>query len=172
MPNFRTAANAALGLPDFNPAVVDDTAKIKVGTIAKAFDETQGEGEFIYLPGVASCAEGDFVVYDLVPGSQAIARAVAATHAGKGRPVAVAMAAVVAGKYGWFQISGVAVGNVAASFAAGSMVFLTSTAGTVDDAAVNGAQVLGAHGSSAIGTPDSGQAYITLNRPFVQGQIL
>lgn len=166
---WKPGANAPLGLP--SPGSVDDTAGVQVGTIAKFYDDTQGEGEFIYLPGVASTAAGDCVEYDLAPGAQATVRHSNATATGKGWPVAIASAAVVATKFGWYQIGGVAIANVAAGFAAASAVFGTGTAGVLDDGADAGDQILNARGSSAIGTPAANKAYITLNRPFVQGQI-
>ena len=166
---WKSGVNGPLGFPV--PGTIDDTAKVPVGTIAKFNDPTLGEGEFIYLPGVASVAFGDCVVYDLVPGAQAIVRTLSGTHLNFGRACAFATAAIVAGKFGWFQIGGVAVASVLAGFAAGAKVFLTTTAGNVDDAAVAGCQVLGAVSSSAIGTPVANKAYITLSRPFVQGQI-
>ena len=168
---WKTGANSQLGVPDINPAVIDDTARCPVGTIIKAYDDTQGEGEFIYLPGVASLAKGDCVVYDLNPGAQAVVRTLSGTHLNTGRPVAFAMDAIVAGKYGWFQIGGVTIASVLAAFAAGNKVFLTTTAGNVDDAAVNGCQILGAMSSSAIATPLAGKAYLTINRPVLQSQI-
>jgi hypothetical protein len=58
---FKTAANAALGVTAFDLASVDVTPKVPVGTIAKAYDDTQGEGEFIYLPGAAGVAANDAV---------------------------------------------------------------------------------------------------------------
>lgn len=168
---WKTGLNAPLGAPLIDPTTVHDSEDYPIGTIISGYDDTQGYGEFIFLPGVASCTEGDLVVYDLVPAAEATVLALTTTHDNSGRPVAVALGAVVAGKYGWFQITGVAIVNVAASFAAGNKVFMTTTAGTVDDAAVAGAQVLGAISSSAIGTPAAGQAYVTMNRAFLQGQI-
>lgn len=172
MPDFKTAANSPLGTPDFNPTQIDDTAKIKVGTIRSAYDETQGHAEFIYLPGVASCVAGSVVVFNAIPGAFTTTLAASGAHANKGRSIAVAMAAVVAGKYGWFQISGVAAMKVLASFAAGNTVFLTTTAGSVDDAAVNGAQILPAISVGAIDGPAAGLAYVYIDRSFVQGQVV
>lgn len=167
---FKTAANAALGVALFTLTAVDITAKVPVGTIAKAYDDALGEAEFIYLPGVANTVGGDMIVYDLLPGGQAITRTTSAAQANTGQPAAVALVAVPAGSFGWFQISGVAIVNVTAAAAAGR-AFLTATAGQLNSAAVAGSQVLGARLSSAIGTPAAGQAYATLNRPYVQGQI-
>lgn len=166
---WKSGANAPLGYP--SPGTVDDTALVQVGTIASFYDDIQGVGEFIYLPGVASTVLGDAVDYDLAPGGQATVRHSNATATNKGWSVAFATAAIVAGKFGWYQIAGVAIASVAAGFAAASSVFGTGTAGVVDDAADAGDQILNARGSSAIGTPLANKAYLTINRPFTQGQI-
>jgi hypothetical protein len=168
---FKIASNGALGVPDIDPSVIDDTARVQVGTICKGYDDVRGEGMFIYLPGVASCALGDCVVYDLTVGAPAIVRTLSGTHLVTGRPVAFAMNAIVAGKYGWFQIFGIAVGSVLAGFAAASKVFLTATAGNVDDAAIAGCQLMGAYGISAIATPLAGKAYLQISYPSIQTQI-
>lgn len=169
MPSWKSGANSPLGYP--NPGNVDDTELVAVGTIARFFDETQGEGEFVYLPGVADTVAGDIVDYDLTPGAEATVRHTNATASNKGSSVAFATAATVAGKYGWYQIGGVAIANVLAGFADNGVIFGTATAGSVDDAADAGDQILNARGVSAIGTPASGQAYVQINRPFTQGQI-
>ncbi len=110
------------------------------------------------------------MVYDLLPSGPTTARAVETTFANSGRPVAVAMAATVAGMFGWYQISGIAAVNATAASAAGAMN-LTATAGSVNSAANAGDQVVGARLSSAVGTPAAGKAYATLNRPCMQTQI-
>lgn len=167
---WKTGLNAPLGVPQIDPTTIDTSEEYPVGTIVTGYDDTQGYGEFIYLPGVAAVVEGDLVVYDLVPGAEAIVRATTAL-ANSGRLVAVALGAVVAGTFGWFQITGVAIVNVAAAFAAGNKVMLTAVAGVVDDAAVAGSQLIGAISSSAIGTPAANKAYVTINRPSIQSQI-
>lgn len=169
MASWKSGANSALGQP--SPGQVDDTARVAVGTRAKFFDETQGEGEFIYLPGVAATAVDDCVEYDLMPGAQTTIRHSNATAPNSGRPVAFASAAILAGKFGWYQIYGVVIANVAAGFVAASKIFGTGTAGTLDDGADAGDQILNAVGSSAIATPAAGKAYLTVAYPFVQGQI-
>lgn len=165
---WKSGVNAALGYPV--PGNVDDVAKAPVGSIAKFYDDVQGEGEFIYLPGVAATVAGDCVEYDLAPGAQVTVRHSNATASNSGRPVAFAMAAVIATKFGWYQIGGVVIANVAVGCAPGS-VFGTATAGVLDDGADAGDQILNARFSTNIATPAAGQAYATVNRPFVQGQI-
>ena len=165
---WKSGANTPLGYPV--PGNVDTEEKVAVGTIARFFDDTQGEGEFIYLPGVASTAAGDAVLYDLLPGTETTERLTTTNGAGKGRPIAFATAATVAAKFGWYQIGGVAIVNVAADYAIG-LLYTTATAGVLDDAVVALASILGAYGSSAVGTPAATKAYATLNRPHTQGTV-
>lgn len=167
---FKTSYNAALGQPAFNLAGVDTTPRIAIGKIERGYDDLLGEAEFIYLPGVAGTLAGDHVTYDLLPGGPTSTRSTAAGQANSGLVSAIALAAVPAGSYGWYQISGVAVANVIAGTAVGR-AFLSATAGSLTSTAAAGAQLLGARISSAVGTPAPGQAYVTLNRPAVQGQI-
>lgn len=168
---FKTSYNAALGMQAIALAAVDTVQRVATGTILKGFDDNLGEAEFIYLPGVAASAAGDVVVYDLSPGAAAIVRALSGTHANSGRPVAVAIAAVPAGSFGWFQISGAAVVGAVAGTAAGGKVFLTATAGQISSTTIAGTQLLGAFVSTAVGTPAALQSYVTLNRPSIQSQI-
>lgn len=167
---WKTGPNTQLGLAQANPATPDSAlAGTPIGTIATFYDDAQGPAEFIYLPGVAGLVAGDVVSYDLTPGAQAITRHSSAAP-NTGRPVAVAIGAPQAGQYGWFQISGVASVNVTAGSAVGN-AYGTATAGSLNSAAVNGDQIIGARLTTAVGTPAAGKAYLTLNRPSVQTQI-
>jgi hypothetical protein len=127
-----------------------------LGTIVQAVDPTYGSGEFIYLDGVASCADKDWVSYNL--DANAIG------------PVAVAMAACTASYYGWFQIGGKALGKCLTQFADNGRVYITGTAGSVDDASVAGDVVFLAKGASTT-TADSGYAEFEIHRPFVQDRV-
>lgn len=165
---YKPSANERLGLP--LPGNVDTSALVPVGTIAKFVEDTLGEGEYIYLPGVAATIAGDLVEYDLAPGAQATIRHSNATASNSGRPLAVASAAIVAASFGWYQISGVTTVNTLAAQAAG-VVMASATAGSVANAADAGDQILGARLSTATGVPAALKAYMTLQRPIVQGQI-
>jgi hypothetical protein len=140
--------------------VVDTAATAPLGTIVRARHLTYGMGEFIYLQGVASTAVGTWVTYN--SDDWTTARLVADASG----PVAVAMAATVASRFGWYQISGKAVGLVAAGFVDNALVYATATAGTVDDAVVAGDRVKLARGASAINTPATGFAEFEIHRPF------
>lgn len=123
-------------------------------------DTNYGEGEFIYAKGVASTVVGSAVI--IAPDGWTTSLA---TADDKGT-FATAMAATVAGEFGWYQTYGKAVVKVLASFADNANVYLTGTAGSVDDAVVAGDRVHKSLGASAIGTPSAGLAEIELNYPF------
>ena len=84
-------------------AVTDTTQNHALGTIVKAVDPTYGEGEFVYLKGLASTAVGSAVIFDQYASTTTLATA------GSRGPVGVSMSANVASQYGWYQISGSAV---------------------------------------------------------------
>lgn len=139
-------------------AVTDTTQNHPIGTIVKAKDTTYGEGEFIYLKGLASTVVGSAVIYDQYANTTTLA------VAGSRGPVAIAMSINVASQYGWYQIGGSAVVKSATAVANGS-VYVTATAGTVDDAVVSGDKIDGARYKTADGTPSAGFAVLQINRP-------
>ena len=143
---------------------IDETSTTQnhaLGTIANCKHATYGVGEFIYLQGVASTTANSWVTYNADDNSTAL---LAANAIG---PVAVSMAANVASTYGWYQISGKAVGKALASYADNALVYATATAGSVDDAVVAGDRVKLAKGASAVDTPSTGLAEFEIHRPFM-----
>lgn len=122
------------------------TKKHDFGTIVRAFDTAttaQGVGEFIYLEGVASTVLGDWVTYNPDDWSTTLLVADAVG------PCAIAMTANTASQFGWYQISGKAVGRVLTGFTDGSVVYRGgSTAGRVDNTSVEGDLVYNAKGAS------------------------
>lgn len=134
------------------------TQKHAIGTRVLAYDPVQGEGEFIYLKGLASTAVGDVVVFNQYTGVTT-----RATTRSKGL-VGVAMSANVANQFGWYQIRGLAIVN-STSAAADASVYSSATAGTVLNTVVAGDIVYGATFASANGTPATGKAYVSLFYP-------
>lgn len=139
-----------------------------LGTIVKAKDPTYGEGEFIYLLGVASTIVGSLVSFS--PSTWQTALAPVGNNVP--RPIAVAMSANVAAAYGWYQISGVAVMAKSASICcvvgaavAVKTVGLVSQTGTGKE--ISGA-VVAATGSAASGRTT---VLVSINRPTMQGRI-
>jgi hypothetical protein len=137
-----------------------------LGMIVQAVDETYGAAEFVYLKGVASTVVGSWVTYNADDGTTAL---LAANAIG---PVGVAMSAnAAATTFGWYQISGKAVGKALALFADNANVYATATAGSVDDAVVAGDRVKLAKGASAIDTPSAGFAEFEIHRPFMDDAV-
>lgn len=113
--------------------------------------------EYIYLKGVASVAAGDWVTFDeagqtarLVPDAVG--------------PVAIALAAVVASRWGWFQIYGVNAAATTDTVAADVQLYIDTVTGRVDDAAVTGDLIVGAVTRTADTT---NVATVFLNYPYV-----
>lgn len=145
-------------------AETSTTQNHPLGTTVRAVDRAAtayGEGEFIYLTGVASTVVGDAVTYNADDGTTArlVANAIG--------PVGFAMSINVASQYGWYQIYGKAVGKVLAAFADNANCYGTATAGSIDDALVLGDRVQNCKGASAIDTPTTGLAELEIAYPFV-----
>lgn len=160
MPTFVPTENE-LGIQAI--ASTSTTQNHSLGKRVRARDvatSNYGAGEFIYLKGVASTAVGSWVHYNADDWSTAL------TVANAIGPVAVAMSANVADQYGWYQISGKAIGKALASYADNGLVFLTATAGSVDDAVVDGDMVHLAKGASAIDGPGTGLADFEIHYPY------
>lgn len=157
MPTWTPSENTLIGQQHDETST---TAKHRVGTIVRLKDADYGSGEFIYLKGVASCEQYDWVTYNMDDGT--VTR-LAANAVG---PVAIAQAATTASYYGWFQISGKAIGQCLTQFADNAQVWITATAGAVDDASVAGDLVNNAKGAS-LTVVDSGVADFEISRPWV-----
>lgn len=97
-----------------------------VGTIRK-----EGDNEYIFAKGVASTVAGSAVVID-----ESYATALlTSTNGAKPNKVGFAKAAIVASKYGWYQLRGVSVPmSLAASCAKDVALYTTATGGVLDDA--------------------------------------
>ena len=125
---------------------------------ARAFDTSMNE--YVYMQGVASAVLGTWVTFDeLYITTRAVADA-------QGR-VAIARAAVDATtEFGWWGIYGSFTGLCLVSFVDNGKVYLTATAGSVDDADVAGDAVHGAVGRSARNAT-TGLATFEVNYPMV-----
>ena len=136
---------------------VDASKKYRVGTRKRG----RNGNEYVYLAGVSSCVDGSWVT---IAASWTAVLAVADAQG----MVAIANAAVdAATEYGWFTIWGVEDGLCLASFDGtnGAGVYLTATAGSVDDADVAGDAVTGAIGLTNRDTT-TGMASFSIAYPF------
>lgn len=133
--------------------VVDSSAVHNVGT--RAVDVNGNE--YIYGLGVANTAAGSWVSFDEVLASTLLA----ANAVGR---VGIAMAAIVASKYGWYQIYGKNTIAACDTVADNKPLYIDDTAGRCDDAGVAGDLIFGAYSRS---TDSSNVCTVELSYPFV-----
>lgn len=147
----------------------ETTQKHTLGTIVRANNDTYGEGEFIYLLGVASTEAGSLVRYNATTYQTTLVVNTAVQVCS----VAVAMSANVASQYGWYQIGGNAVIKKTSVAVSPSVpIFLSATAGRVKVAASAGLQVVGARTANlATVVTTTSTVVVTINRPHLQSQI-
>lgn len=147
------------------------------------YDQNLGAGTFVYAKFSGTIA-ADTVV-EFTPSQDASGRMVMsatawAGTANTGKQLGVAVAAGVAGQWGWFQVQGNAIVNCQGAPAAGNPAYWQA-AGVLSPTAVAGKQALGATFSTAaavtIGSGTSAvvlsatQAVVNLSRPIAQGAI-
>jgi len=118
--------------------------------------------EYIYLKGVASTAAGSVVTYD-ENGQTAL---ITANAVG---PVAVAMAAITANKYGWYQIFGEGTAAAAGAVSDNAALYISSTDGKVDDAVVSGDCIIGMISRESISA--AGDLTVQLCYPVVTDKV-
>ena len=118
--------------------------------------------EWIYLAGVASCVEGDWVSFNT---SAYVAVRLAADAVGL---VAIAPAAILAANWGWFLVRGFYATSNSDTVAAAGGLFIDGTTGRVDDASVAGDFVNGAV-STAADTANKLPVHITY--PYVTNTV-
>ena len=163
-------AYSPFSLPGAQPiANTSADQKHVLGTIVCGTDPTYGEGEFIYLLGVANTVVGSLVKYNATTWQTALVTNTAVQAV----PVAWAMSANVAGQYGWYQISGNAVAKkTAVAVSPQVTLFLSATAGRVKVLASAGLQVVGARSANlASVTTTTSTVVVTISRPHLQSQI-
>ena len=140
---------------DGDTSNVDTTKKHVLGT--RAFDPNGNE--YVYCEGVASVVAGDWVSFD----EAFVLLRLVTNNIGS---VGVAMAAIVASRYGWVQIYGkntIANGN-SGNVADNGQLYTTGSAGVVDDADAANEMIIGAWSRSA---DTSGVFTAQLNYPIV-----
>lgn len=141
-------------------AETSTTALHYVGQRIRARDYTYGDVEFIYLPGVASTVAGDVVVFD-----EKLGTTVRATRGMRGH-VAVAMAALTAGLYGWYAVDGMVPVTAFGGAISSGAGYLTTTAGAIDSVEAEAEKV---DGLSIRGQPSGGFVTCRLSAPSANG---
>lgn len=164
MPSYAFT-DQVVGLPGIGRVDSAPISPAYPGMLAHAVDPIDGGGEFVYLQGVLNCVLGSAVTY--VQGTAATLAA-AAAH---GSVVAVAMAAIGANQFGWFQVSGLGrMAKTATAATAGQAVQVSGTAGQVAAAALATPLASGAiYGAVVAANALSGDATVAvqLSRPTI-----
>lgn len=140
-----------------------------LGTIVKGWDPTYGEGEFIYLLGVASTIVGSMVRWNATTHQTTLVVNTTVQNC----PIGFAMAATVASQYGWYQIAGLAVAKKTAVTVSPTVnVFISATAGRVKVLASAGLQVTQCRSANLTTvTSTTSTVILAINRPALQSQI-
>lgn len=126
---------------------VDTTKKFDFGQKCTARHISSGYiGEFVYMQGVASNAEGYFCLLNHDNG------VVSLLADGDIGPVGVSRGAIVASTFGWFQVSGKASGFLAASVADNAGLYATSSAGVAGATASGKSEIANARAAAASGS--------------------
>ncbi len=150
--------------------VADTVQNHKFGTVVRAYDKgstNYGDGEFVYVKGVASGVLNAWAGYRAKAGLTTLAVADGNYHIGTMMSTLDATT-----KYGWLQIKGRAIGLCLTAFADNGVVYLTSTPGSIDDASVIGDVVHGAIGRNG-GTVTIGDlaGEFEINRPWSENRV-
>lgn len=171
-----SVAPAPHGLIGAQPIEVTDTVKNHaLGTIVYATGRPLGAtasvectGEFMYARGVASTVVGSLVYLNRATGVTTLNT----ETAGAAWPLAVAMSANTADRYGWYQISGYAlIKKTAVSIAGLGKLYQSETAGSVEGVASATFEIHGARVASTTSTSTSATWVLAfINRPHMEGQ--
>lgn len=149
-------------------ADISTTKLHPLGSRCRAVDPTYGEGEFIYLLGVAATVVGSVVTWH--PSTHQTALCPVGNNLAK--PIAFAMGANVAATYGWYQISGLVVASKSASICcvAGAGIAV-KTAGFISKTG-SGAEIQGGvTATTASAKTGVTTVLISVERPAMQGRI-
>ena len=154
---------------------IDTTSTVQkhqLGTVVRGWDPTYGEGEFIYLLGVASTVTGLWVTYNTTTYQTTLG----ANTANLSCPVAFAMSANVAAQYGWYQIAGLVPAKKTAVKADPAVnaqrIYISATTGRVMQTSAAGKCILGAaRANLTTVTSTTSTVVLLINRPAAQGPI-
>lgn len=158
-------ANTDAGVTQPNATSAGPSPPMRLGMIVRASDPTLGDGEFIFLTGVANTVVGSVVTYN----ATTFQTALAPVGGNKPQPIAIAMSANLAATWGWYQISGLAVATKTSGLALASNAAVgVLTTGKVA-ATGSGKEIQGALTAAKATTPVT--VKLVINRPHMQGRV-
>jgi len=142
---------------------VDSSAAFTLGTRTA----TKDGNEYIYLPGTTSVAQYDVVTFltaATVQGVNSYGSVTRLATTGGVGPVAVAQAAIISNKYGWFQTKGITWANAGVGCTVSLPCYASGTAGLIGSGVVSGDLLAGMYFLQA-GAP-GGTVKVLMNDPF------
>lgn len=155
------------GLIGSSPAgQVDDTARHPLGLTLDFVDSVLGGAKFIYLKGVVNTVVGSLVTWEVAETNPTYQTALAVATANGGQQFAVASAAIVAGKFGWYQLTGVAIVATNGTLTAGADPYVSTTAGQITTTSAAGKAINNMRSRTATGTPAANQCMAQFAFPF------
>ncbi len=140
-----------------NTSIVDSSLK---GTLGRRGVDKNGN-EYVYLLGIASTVAGNWVTFNEDYET-------ALLTAGAVGSVAIAMAAITADEYGWYQIFGINTIAKTDTISANKALYIDDTDGRVDDLGISGDLVLNAYSKTA---STDNVATVSINYPSVSNDI-
>jgi hypothetical protein len=149
---------------------VDTSPRHPLGFEMDMVDTVLGSGKFIYMKGVASTVAGSVVTWDASEATPSYQTALNVATANAGQQLAVAMAPILAGQYGWYCLQGTVPVATNGTLAGAGVVYAV-TGGQITSSATAGKGVNNMRAKTATGTPAAGQAYCQFAYPFGEGVV-
>lgn len=142
---------------------LDTTPQYTLKSKTESWDGSGHWNEYIYLNGVASTVAYDWVSYT---GTGSTTRLTSAAIG----PVAIAQAACVAGRYGWYFINGSGTAKISNVTLADNVLYTGSPAASVTNTATGSTTILGAFSTGTNTGTTTAQVYV--NYPFCNASSL
>ena len=146
-----------------------NSGQFPCGTIARAQDPTNGQGEFMLLPGVASNEVGAVCVFN--PRAKTTTR-VTTSMTFTGAPVAVSMTGNTStSALSWYQIEGAAtVKKAAIKISPRVTLYVSATAGRVTSTALSGVNLVGmTSGNTSTVASTTSTVVVIMDRSALRG---
>lgn len=164
MTAFSTTNLAGVNLLQVDAA----PSPFRVGTVISLSDG----GEAIYVKALSEISTYAYALA-YVDGTAQMATTTLATTAGTSstKRGGWAQNSIPSGFYGWLQISGAPLGNLAANCDDQAPLYTTATAGVLDDATVSGGLVAGAVGTTTISNATAVTLLVARGQMIVTGAV-
>lgn len=153
---------AELSGPAIAPGDLNEVYSVAAVPVGTRMFDTSGN-QFIFLSGIGSTIVGSWVTYDEL----GVTTLLVANASG---PVAIAMSASIASKWGWYCIFGSILANISANTADNAILGFETTSGYAGDGRAAGDLAYGTISRSSTGANAGTQVPCQIWYPFVDDQ--